>query len=81
MFAICSYLFLELHRHLWQASQKKCVTNSSQHLDLLFHEVHQEKIFRCIYDRLSMIAFCCENQCKQTLHLYTAPCLYFDWCF
>lgn len=58
----------------------KCV-DSSQHLDLLFQEVHEEKIFRFIYDKFSMIAFCCENQCKQILHLDTAPCLYFDWYF
>lgn len=54
----------------------KCV-DSCQHLDLLFHEVREEKIFRFISDKFSMIAFCPENQGKQVLHLDTTPCLFF----
>lgn len=34
----------------------KCV-DCCQHLDLLFHEAHEEKFFRFIYDKFSMIAF------------------------
>lgn len=48
----------------------KCV-DSYEHLDLLFREAHEEKINRFIYDKFGMIAFCCENKCKQILHLDT----------
>lgn len=34
----------------------KCV-DCCEHLYLLFHEAHEEKFFRFIYDKFSMIAF------------------------